>query len=806
MKKLIILLLLLTGISVYPQQFPDYYQQNRFGLTSPGAMKYGLYGYVNPAILATMDQPDLLLTWSTLKGEDWNAFNNWGIFAAVPNFGFAAVTQKMNGAVVTDYKLSTAMGNEAYSFGLGLGWSSGHQDYFERNTLWTAGLLLRPINYLSVGLIANWTSAKDEYVIDAGIRPLGNELITLFGDYVYTEDQPDAANIWSAGVALEPYDGIRFTGRYFENEIFNVGVELSFGRTGIFSKSDFNEDGEYASNVFGIRVGAYDRNTIPKIFKKEQYAEIDLNGPVKYQRFKWFDNSNTLMDLLEQIDAAAKDETVSGIAINLSGMEINREMIWEIREKMLEFRAAGKKIYVYFDRLNIDGYYLASAADKIIMDPAGMVTLEGMLMGRQYYKQTLEKLGVGFTEWRYFKYKSAAETFSRDKMSEADREQRQALVDDFYALEKDGITSGRNITRTSFDDIVNNQVFLIYDDAKKAGLVDEAGRWENVKELVKKETGNDHFLHPGMLEKFQLPDDNYWGQKPQIAVIYALGACAMDEGITARKLVKDVQWAVENKNVKGIVLRVDSPGGDGLASDIIAEALRKAEGKKPVIISQGYVAASGGYWLSMYGDTIVAAPNTITGSIGVIGGWAYNKELKDKLGVTTDYVKQGDHADLGFGFTVPLIGMTLPDRDLTKEEQARAEELIKKMYNEFVGKVADGRGRQFDDIQEIAQGRVWSGVDGKSNGLVDVLGGLDHAIKITIDKAGLTGKEYDVIELPEPKWFSFDSFMPKLFGFDYKEDLTFKTFKLRLQHNGEPMPMLPLEDALDWEMKMGRQK
>jgi protease-4 len=291
-----------------------------------------------------------------------------------------------------------------------------------------------------------------------------------------------------------------------------------------------------------------------------------------------------------------------------------------------------------------------------------------------------------------------------------------------------------------------------------------------------------------------LPKDNYWGEKPEIALIYATGICAMDEGINARKLVSYVDQAVNDNNVKAIVLRVDSPGGDGLASDIIAEALKKAKDKKPLIISQGSVAASGGYWLSMYGDTILAAPNTITGSIGVIGGWAYNKGLKEKLGVSTDYVKHGEHSDLGFGMTIPFIGLTLPDRDLTTFEQKKIDNSILAMYKEFVGKVAVGRNKSFAYIDSVGQGRVWSGFDGKSNGLVDILGGMSEALEIAVNKAGLSGEEYEVKEYPPPPLFNFNFFMPKIPGFRLEEESTIKNITFRLQYNGIPLPILPLED------------
>jgi protease-4 len=225
--------------------------------------------------------------------------------------------------------------------------------------------------------------------------------------------------------------------------------------------------------------------------------------------------------------------------------------------------------------------------------------------------------------------------------------------------------------------------------------------------------------------------------------------------------------------------------------------MKKAKGKKPIIVSQGFVAASGGYWLSMFADTIVAAPRTITGSIGVIGGWIYNKDLKEKLGMSTDFVKVGAHADLGFGVSLPYIGLRIPDRNLTPEERAVAESSIKKMYREFVEKVSLGRKMQADHIEQIAQGRVWSGLDGKQNGLIDVVGGLETAINIAKERAHIPkDDEVTLIEMPKKGWIDFSKFMPKLFGIETKtaSDPTIELLKFRIQHNGEPLPMLPMED------------
>lgn len=799
-------LLFLLAAPLFPQ---SYYQQSKYWMASPGAFKNGLYGYDNPALLVYQHEPDLYFTWSNQYGK-WNEFNQWGLFAAVPNLGFSVLHDKNFMSENTNYKLSGAVGNHGFSMGFGYGWSNGDRNFNEESSLYSIGTSIRPIQYFSLGLVGNfYSNSGNEGIVDAAIRPFGNEVLSLFGDYAY-QNHFNQSN-WSAGIAVEPYPGFRLTGRYFESKFnlagryfeskfFTVGVDLSFGRIGFSALNNMNNDGSYSSNSYGIRLGAYDRNVLENFKTKNSVVEFELNGSLRYRRFIFFDDSRTLFDLIDQIKTAKEDNSVSGIAINTSGMQAGREMLWELREELIKFKESGKKVYVYMDNGSMDMYYFASVADKLFMDPIGMLTLEGYVWGKTYFANALEKLGVGFHEWRYFKYKSAGEVLSRTSMSEGDSIQLQALVDDLYDLAKKDICKSRNINPEKYDDLINNQSLFIADDALKYGLVDCIGRWDSLKQMLNKDSGDEQkYMHPGSLTRYHLPEDNYWGEKPEIAVIYALGECAMDEGINARQLVKTVKEAGDNKNIKAIIFRVDSPGGDGLASDIVAEALKDIKGKKPVIVTQGYVAASGGYWLSMYGDTIVAAPNTITGSIGVIGGWAYNKELKDKIGFSTDYVKKGEHADLGFGMTLPFIGLSLPDRDLTSVEQKRVDNSILTMYKGFVQKVALGRNKTYEQIHNIAQGRVWSGTDGLSNGLVDVIGGLQTAIDIAVKKAGLEGKEYQLKEYPARPFINFNFLMPKLgisgFGLSgFEEDPYFKHLKFRLQNAGVPMPIIPLED------------
>lgn len=776
---------------------PVYYRQNSFWQTSPGAMKYGLYGYDNPAVLSTVDNFNLEIFWvSPNENKFADDYSRWGLFSAVPHLGFGFVKEKMLRHSVTDYKISTGLGNSAISAGIAYGWSTGNKDLFNHSNLFTAGILYRPLKYFSFGLIGNFPQdTKSEGALDFAFRPFGDEKLTLFGDYVYQKDLKASAVNWSTGAVLELVPGIRITGRYFEGKSFNAGLQLSLGNMGFSLRPDFNTKGDHTSNIYGIRIGGYDRNIFSSIFPKRNYVQLNLLGNVKYQRFILFDDSKTLLSMLRQIDEAKNDKSIAGIAINTSGMEINREMLWELRERLKDFKSYGKHIVVYIDRTGINGYHLASVADKIVIDPQGIITLEGFLWGRSYYKGTLEKIGVGFTELRYFKYKSAAETFSQDRMTEADSTQWQEIINDFYLTAKNDICEGRKMPHAQFDNHVNSGLFLAREAVEK-GLADKIGRWDTVDEVIKELEGRSkNFSDANSLEAFKLPTDNHWGEKPKIAVIYAVGICAMDAGINARELVKDVEAAAGNSGIKAVVFRVESPGGDALASDLVAEALRKCSEKKPVIVTQGSIAGSGGYWLSMYGDTIIASPNTITGSIGVIGSWYYDKGLKEKLGISTDYVKAGKYADLGFGFSLPLIGSILPDRDLNDEEKQRAEEIISDMYNEFLTKVASGRDMNKNRVDEIGQGRVWSGIDGLENGLVDKLGGLTDAINLAAGKLKLKNGEYDLVEYPEPPLLDFGALAPRIIGTDvYIEKNHFiEELKFRFKNNGLPLPLLPID-------------
>jgi protease-4 len=788
-------------------KFVSYYELNDFLQASPGAFKYGLYGFSNPAATTYLNGSDILFTYSQ-RNEFLNKWDNrWGLFIAnpqetfftskMPSSGLGVMRDADSTKSVYDVRYSWGFGNKKFNFGYGIGLSFGDVSHFNRAGLVYFGGIYRPFRQLSVGLQRTFAFQGDgETVAEIAIRPIGSYPLAFYADVAMFDDikKINDAN-WSAGISWEVIDGFRLNSRYFKDKSLAVGIDISLGNFGITSQSHFNNEQKFGYNSYSIRVGALDRTYIDNVEPGNNYMSLDLKGQINYLGFLWFDNSNKLLDLLEKIDAATKDNSIKGLVINTSGMAANMELKWEIREKLREFKESGKTIVMFADRLGISDYHFVSIADRIVLDQIGGISLEGFALGRSYHKKLLEKAGIGFQELRFFKYKSAYENFERDDMSEADREQRQKLVDDWYEITRKEICDSRGFSEDEFDKLVDENFLYTAPDAIAKKLVDTLGRWSDAKDILKNMDKKARIKTSVLVFKQNPPYDDKWGEPARsIAVVYALGACAMDEGIKARSLSAYLKKLAQS-NVGAIVLRVDSPGGDGMASDLVAEVIREFKGKKPIIISQGAVAASGGYWLSMDADTIVAAPMTITGSIGVIAGWFYNDGLADSLGIKTEVVKRGKYADLGYPFTLPLIPIGLPNRNLTENERQQFENYIRGHYKDFVTMVSNGRGMSYDSVHDVAQGRVWTGLTGKKIGLVDEIGGLDLAIKIAKEKAGYSvNDEVKIFQYPSAELFDLFALLSGGLGIDLKSAKNqFNALKFRMDNNGIPMPMMPLD-------------
>jgi protease-4 len=574
---------------------------------------------------------------------------------------------------------------------------------------------------------------------------------------------------------LEVPAGLKIVGRWFEGDDygedgFSIGLAYTMGphfqqgvvRGSVAPRFDHNDDHAYTN--WGVRVGYPERSDLLKPLAEDRgYYQMSLKGAVPYSTFRYFDNRTPLAKVLQGIDDAREDYRVAGVAINLSGARLSRGTAWEIRERLAELRATGKHVVVFVDEFGMSTYYVASIADHIVMDPEAYALLPGYAMGRTYLANMVEKIGLGIEEWRFLKYKSAMEGLVRHEMSEGDREQRQALVDQFYATFRDDVAAGRNVGTETVDRWLNDVVVFTPQQAVEEKLVDELGRWEEVQAAARKLEGKKQPFVDGKALANEWYPSKMWGQRPEVAVVYAVGPCAMDTGIQARKLEKVLRALRNDRDTKAIVVRVDSPGGSPVAADVVANQMRRCMEKKPVVVSQGDVAASGGYWLSMCSHQIYSQPTTITASIGVISGWVWDKGVGEKLGMEGDFVEAGEHADLFFSIRPPFLPVPIPHRQVTKEERDRAMTAMKSMYSSFVGGVAKHRSMSNERVEELAQGRVWTGVEAKQNGLVDRIGGLHDAIQLARELAGIGPKEEaEVVEYGSRGWFRLPIEAPSL--------------------------------------------
>ena len=456
-----------------------------------------------------------------------------------------------------------------------------------------------------------------------------------------------------------------------------------------------------------------------------------------------------LNQILNNIDFAKTDTNIKGIYLELSSIPTSTATLQEIRNKLIEFKESGKFIVAYGENYSQSAYYLATAADKIYVNPEGMIDLHGMASQVMFYKHLLEKLDVEMQIVRgpNNRFKSAVEPYFLDKMSEANREQMDKLLSSVWGEILTSISQSRDISVEQLNQIADQME--TFSDAKKAleyNLVDGLMYKDEMLAELKSLTGSKNKINAVPNAKYATSYTFENGSKNEIAIIYAEGQIFDGKGqegnIYSENLSKTIRKAREDKDVKAIVLRVNSPGGSAVASAIIGHELDLAKEVKPVIVSMGNYAASGGYWISANGDYIFADPTTLTGSIGVFGTFPNMKGLlNDKIGLTFDVVKTNENADFG-NFTEPL----------TEFQYAKLQQMVVKTYDEFTGRVAEGRCLRQSYVDSIGQGRVWSGVDAIEIGLVDQLGDMEDAIAYAAQQAGIAD-DYKVVEMPKQKDF-----------------------------------------------------
>ncbi|MEB3284607.1 MAG: signal peptide peptidase SppA [Candidatus Sericytochromatia bacterium] len=716
---------------------------------------------VNPAALTFQRSSELFVSRST------NGLDQTNLFLAGGGGGFGWQQWRTPGNRFLN-AFSLAASSELFG-GLALGGRFGYLQFMDglggNSPDMSLSLLYRPAGWLAAGLSAHHlnqpllgaTSAtsgsgilKRQYRAGLGIRP-GTERVTLSMDATWQEGMPAESIVPWLGLQVEPWPGV--TVRALADRTLNasVGLGLQWGQLGTGFISGVT------SRVGGSDVAYLTSSDLePRRslgLGRSRMAYVRLEGDLQDTPQSLIelrqDRYPGVLHLTRRIADAKADSNVTGLVLDLRQIGAGLALLQELRDALADFKLSGKPTVAYVTDPSMPEYYLAVAADKVVMHPAGGLDLRGLSITSTFFKGIFEKLGVEPQFVGIGKYKSAPEQYTRKGLSDPAVEQEKALLDDAYQGILEAIAASRKLNRNELERFVVRGI-LTPSVAKEKGLVDEVAYPDQVPDLFERQGANTYHLVEYKPETWAIPD--------VLAVVTIDGAIQRGESsggglldgpssgsATVTRALRDLR---RNDRVKAVVIRVDSPGGDAVAADEIGreiDLLRLAN--KPVIISMGTVAASGGYWVAANGARIYAEPGTITGSIGVFTGHFAVKGLLDKIGIATQTLQRGPHADMDTGV-----------RALTEQEMLMLKDQARYTYGQFLERVATGRRMAPSRVDELAQGRVWSGNRAVQNGLVDRFGGLEVAMSDARQMAGLDPVRSVVEFYPKPGslWQSFD--------------------------------------------------
>ena len=503
--------------------------------------------------------------------------------------------------------------------------------------------------------------------------------------------------------------------------------------------------------LIGLLIGSSSDEIVQ--VKSNSVLELTLDFPIRdyadKTEFKEYpflneDDKNGLFNIIDAINYAASDDKIKGISIDNNFINAGISQTKALRNALLKFKESGKFIVAYADVYTQKDYYLCSVADTIYMNPVGMMEFKGLYSERLYFKDFQEKSGIKMEVVRFGKYKSAVEPFLTNKMSDENRNQISVYLNGLWNEMKQDISKSRDITSDRLNTIADSLLARNADLAKASQLIDKIGYHDEYINDIKQaiSVGFNEDLKTIAIADYSIYAANKLKSnrsKNNIAVIYAEGEIIYGDGdeetVGQGIMNASLKEAREDDKIKAIVLRINSPGGSALASELIWREIELTKEVKPVIVSMGDVAASGGYYIACNADKIIAEPTTITGSIGVFGMLPNGEQLADNIGINAEQVITNKNA-VPYSFFEPL----------GDEQRAFIKEEIVDIYELFTNRVADGRNMTQNDVKAIAQGRVWTGVDALNNGLVDELGGLDLALQRASEAAEI--EDYKIKEFP----------------------------------------------------------
>jgi len=688
-----------------------------------------------------------------------------GLFLSAGKLGFS-VEWLGNISAQTYRKYTFSCGGkivDGFFWGTGYSWFGSRLKAYDELSSWRVGVLVRPFEYLSIGAVAKDLNrprfydkrTEVSYDFALAVRPLGGFLrdrLTLSVDGFLTRKQKLKDMTARFRAEAEPLDGFVLFGDIDDEGNFGIGGRINLPHLGVGSYNSVTEDLEFNQGVAYLTLSKDRYRTL--LQRKNNFLELKLSGKVVEEntRISIFRKGRpTVMELVREIEKAKKDVSIKGILLRIDPFDMGLAKTQEIREAILDFRESGKKVVAFMESGGNKEYYLATAADKIVLLPTGYLSFTGLSAEIVFIKRTLKKLGIVADLEHIGDYKTASDLLTRESMSPAHKEMVNSLLDDIYDQITSQIAESRGWSVEETRSKIDRGPFAA-GEALKENLVDTLLFYDQVDELIKQMAGT----KPRRLAYHTYRKQRFWRYSwaipPKIAVIFATGAIFSGKSgrsflwgdyMGSETISEAIRKAREDETIKAIVFRVDSPGGSGIASDVILREIKKTKGKKPFVVSMSDVAGSGGYWISCAADTIISMPGTYTGSIGVISGKFSLEGLYEKIGFDIQVVKRGAHADF---FTTT--------REFNREEREVVRRQIEEFYSEFLHRVAEGRGMSEERVDSIGQGRVWTGRQAKENGLVDLLGGLSRAMAVAKKMAGLPEEaEVKIVTFPQRRLF-----------------------------------------------------
>lgn len=637
---------------------------------------------------------------------------------------------------------------EFLSAGLGYTWYDptvkNHPQSGEK--FFTFGLNLRPDDHIGFGATARTSTGDIDacYIAGIAVRPLGDETVTLTGDYRFESGIID--HRWAAGAEIRAIDGLTFRGSYGENDIISAGLQLDFGKLGIAAGSEIH-DGDFLGTTTELILNEHPQPSVVKPLPDFLSYDTDNGDELPSRSFLGSGNISFTAQMTA-LSRGVEDSSVRGLLVDFSDYSLSAAQAEELREIMVNYRATGKPVFAYMEYAGNGSFYTATAARAICIHKAGQISISGFSGYTFFVRGFLDKIGIYPDLMHIGAFKSASDMLTEYDISDAQIEATTALLETFKAELVRGISEGRGLEPAQMSVLFSQSPFA-GESMIRMGLADTLLYRDQFEQFVEDELGHSvKTMSPAFYSN--LPEtSSSWGINHRVAVVIAdgnimdgeSGSSILGRTMGSDTVVEMLERAADTEGVKAIVLRINSGGGEAMASDDMYHAVENIREQMPVVVSMGSVAASGGYYMACGADAIFADKMTVTGSIGIISGKFVFGDLLEMAGINVEKIEIQPSGNAGN-----------PYEAYTEEQYQRRFDAMREGYNLFVNTVAKGRDMTFEEVDAIGQGRVWSGADALEIGLIDYTGGVVDAIAHAAMLADINNHNPEIVVFPRLTW------------------------------------------------------